>query len=816
MPPAATRLRLSPWRLDVLIGALVSAEFLCELLFFVPRSAPDRAAAAVVLVLAGSGFALRRRAPLVTVAAMFLGLLTLEALSSYYPVHLAGPYFGTFAATLSLGAYAGRRALIAGCVIAAAAITVVQFVTPDDAGDYIFGLCVEIAAPVLLGSLLRSRSVMNRALREKTAALEAARAGAADRAVADERTRIAGELHDVVAHSLSAMTVQAGAAHRLAMAGHAGARDAFAAIERTGREALDELRRLLGVLRREDAELALAPQPSLRHLGSLAGRASAAGLPVALDVAGELPPLPAGLDLTAYRVVQEALAGAHEPGGAGRAEVRVRISAGALELAVLDDGHAAQTRPLVGIRERVELHGGRLTAGPRRAGGHAVRAWLPLDGEVAPNATPEPVAAPCPATVARGLRERVRDVVVAVRRLEPVAVDRAIAGFAAVLGIAEVLTSRDLSGPAGFNVLLVLGYTLPLAWRRRAPLRALAFTLASAIAMGLWLTALTQLFVPYGAVLLLAFACGARLERAGALAGAALLATGVPLVVASMPDQAAANYFFPTLICLGTWGSGRVVRSRTQLTERLHEAAARLAEQHAEEAVRAAAEERRRIAREMHDLVAHSMSVMVVQAGGARRIIGRDAGRAVQAAARIERIGREALAEMRHLLGMLHPGAEPAALAPQPTLAELGALVERAKAAGLPAVLSHRGERHPLPAGLDLAAYRIVQEALTNALKHAHGAPTEITVDWAPDAIALAVVDRGGARAGVANGGHGLVGMRERVRLYGGELETGPLPDGGWHVRATLPCGDREDIRASITNGSTGRPALARPRGAVM
>jgi signal transduction histidine kinase len=142
------------------------------------------------------------------------------------------------------------------------------------------------------------------------------------------------------------------------------------------------------------------------------------------------------------------------------------------------------------------------------------------------------------------------------------------------------------------------------------------------------------------------------------------------------------------------------------------------------------------------------------------------------------------------------PGVAHAALAPQPTLAELGALVEQANAAGLPAVLAHRGERHPLPAGLDLAAYRIVQEALTNALKHAHGATTEVTVDWAPDAIALAVVDRGGARAGVVNGGHGLVGMQERVRLYGGRLETGPLPGGGWSVRATLPCREREAVVA--------------------
>jgi signal transduction histidine kinase len=303
-----------------------------------------------------------------------------------------------------------------------------------------------------------------------------------------------------------------------------------------------------------------------------------------------------------------------------------------------------------------------------------------------------------------------------------------------------------------------------------------------------------KLFVPFGVVLLLVFACGARLERRGALSAAGVLAVGVQGVVATMPHQNAGDYVFPTLIILTTWAMGRVVRSRTRLTERLHEAAARLAEQQADEAHRAAGEERRRIAREMHDLVAHSMSVMVVQAGGARRIIGRDSGRAVAAAAQLERTGREALSEMRHLLGILRP--DHAALAPQPTLAELGALVERARAAGLPAVLAHRGERHPLPAGLDLAAYRIVQEALTNALKHAHGAATEITVDWAPDTIALEVRDRGGARAGVANGGHGLVGMRERVRLYGGELETGPLPDGGWTVRATLPCAAREAVAA--------------------
>jgi signal transduction histidine kinase len=220
---------------------------------------------------------------------------------------------------------------------------------------------------------------MNRTLRVKTAALEAARAGAAGRAVVDERARIAGELHDVVAHSLSAMTVQAGAAHRLAAGGHAGARDAFAAIERTGREALDELRRLLGVLRREDAELALAPQPSLRHAESLVRRMTAAGLPVRLSVEGEATELPAGIDLTAFRLLQEALTGALDSGSAGRAEVRLRYAADALELEVADDGTDARTRALPGMRERVAVHGGQLSA-TRRPAGHAVRARLPLGG----------------------------------------------------------------------------------------------------------------------------------------------------------------------------------------------------------------------------------------------------------------------------------------------------------------------------------------------------------------------------------------------------------------------------------------------------
>jgi signal transduction histidine kinase len=227
---------------------------------------------------------------------------------------------------------------------------------------------------------MRHRAQLHETLRAKAAALEAERAERARTVAADERTRIAGELHDVVAHALSAMVVQAGGARRLAERNPAQAGVAFGAVESTGREALAEIRTLLGVLRREDEEIALAPQPSLRHLDGLVRRAQAAGLPVELTVDGEARELPPGVDLTAFRLVQAALTGALEQGAAGHAQVTVRYAPDAVELEVLDDGAGTDDRPLLGVRERVGLYGGRLHAGRRRSGGHAVRAQLPVGG----------------------------------------------------------------------------------------------------------------------------------------------------------------------------------------------------------------------------------------------------------------------------------------------------------------------------------------------------------------------------------------------------------------------------------------------------
>ncbi len=236
-----------------------------------------------------------------------------------------------------------------------------------------------IGGPILLGRVLRNRAELNRTLHEKAVRLEDERFEKAAAAAEEERARIAGELHDVVAHALSAMVVQASGARRLAERDPARASAAFLAVETSGREALTEIRRLLGVLRREDEELALAPQPSLRHVASLLRRVEAAGLPVTLAVEGSERELPIGIDLTAYRVVQEALGGALEHGHAGHAAVSLTYADAHVDLEIADDG-GAPARPLLGIRERVVLSGGQLRAGARRDGGHVVRARLPIGG----------------------------------------------------------------------------------------------------------------------------------------------------------------------------------------------------------------------------------------------------------------------------------------------------------------------------------------------------------------------------------------------------------------------------------------------------
>jgi len=389
------------------------------------------------------------------------------------------------------------------------------------------------------------------------------------------------------------------------------------------------------------------------------------------------------------------------------------------------------------------------------------------------------------------------------RRIEARTVDRLLCFAFLAFVIVDLASGPEIEGPLALN-LLGLGalVALPLL-RRRAPVAAIVIWAADLIAMALLLTNPYGLATAFIGLFVYPYAVGAYAEGRRVLVALAAIWGALTAMTLANDVFIWGDIFFPATFGTMFLVAGRAVRSRTRLTAELHEAAVRADEEREAEALRAIADERRRIAREMHDVVAHSVSMMVVQAGGARRILDREPARAIAAAELIERTGRAALAEMRTLLGVMHAEAEAEAeYAPQPSLAEIDALVQRTRMAGVPVDLAVEGERRELPAGLDLAAYRVVQEALTNVVKHGRGAPTEVRVHYGADAVELHIADRGKGTLDVRldGSGHGLAGMRERVRVYGGELQAGRRRGGGFEVRARLPLLAEEE--AALTAGA--------------
>jgi signal transduction histidine kinase len=372
---------LDPLRADAFLAALFLLEAAVELAIALPPNPPDVVLVAFALVAMGAAIALRRQLPLTCSLAAWSVFLVINALPGAYNDHLVSAFFVMIFLSWSVGRHADDQRALISLVAGSALVVASSFADnyDDSLANVLSSTAFAVWAPVLIGRFMRQRARLHETLRAKAASLEAERTERARAAASDERTRIAGELHDVVAHALSAMVVQAGGARRLAERNPEQAAAAFGAVETTGREALTEIRTLLGVLRREDEEIALAPQPSLRHVASLVARARASGLPTELAVDGDARELPAGIDLTAYRVVQEALRGAAEQGAAGAAQVRLRYGGDHVDLRVDDDG-AASARELPGIRERVGFYGGQLRAGARRDGGHTVRARLPVEG----------------------------------------------------------------------------------------------------------------------------------------------------------------------------------------------------------------------------------------------------------------------------------------------------------------------------------------------------------------------------------------------------------------------------------------------------
>jgi signal transduction histidine kinase len=330
-------------------------------------------------------------------------------------------------------------------------------------------------------------------------------------------------------------------------------------------------------------------------------------------------------------------------------------------------------------------------------------------------------------------------------------------------------------GPIWLRAVLPLLVGGPLALRRRAPL-IMSIAVWAAIALQYGITDHPPHGLELFAPLVAAYSLGALV---GLRRSAIYLAASVVIVIAARPGLS-------VIPLLAAWLVGVFVQTRSW--------AASLAAKNAAlqgQAEQAAETERTRIARELHDIVAHHLSVIVLQAAGARA-----SGKPSEATLeKIENSGRQALAETRRLLGVLRDPGEETGLAPQPGIDELGALTESVRAAGVPVSLVVSGDHAGVSAAVDVSVYRIVQEALTNVLKHAGYACADVTVGCAEDAVTIDVTDdgsrqpaNGGALVGVD--GHGLAGMRERVAIFGGELRAGPRPDGGYAVHARLPIGD--------------------------
>ncbi|MEU7000836.1 sensor histidine kinase [Nonomuraea sp. NPDC046570] len=380
--------------------------------------------------------------------------------------------------------------------------------------------------------------------------------------------------------------------------------------------------------------------------------------------------------------------------------------------------------------------------------------------------------------------------------------DVLLAASLAVVSVALFLSSdpapfmTDLGPPPGTlrapdagGAALVALCWVPVAFRRRRPLAMLCAAqvpdvLMSGLGYGANLSGL--------AGLILLYSVAAHRGLAVALGAFAVVAAGYAVGTALAPlSPSWEDHFVVLVVAFTVWGTGRTLRLRRAYLEELKDRASRLERAREADTRAARAEERSRIARELHDVVAHHVSVMTVQAAAARKVLDSDPAVASEALTAIETTGRLAMNEMRNIVGVLRTDApsRPAELGPQPGLGDLPALVEQMREAGLAVQLWIEGERGQLAPGLDLAAYRLVQEGLTNTLRHAGpGARAWVRVHHEVRELRVQVEDDGrGPGPASERTGHGLVGIRERVSLYGGILSIGPRTGGGFEVRATFP-----------------------------
>jgi signal transduction histidine kinase len=644
--------RLRRWgsaRTDALVAVALFAAAEVELVLagLGPRSALAAAVATLPL-------AFRRRAPvlivLIVVVAFVLGGDWVEETNVGFVVFLLASY--------SVGAYASRTRAVVGAGVLGA-VTAGAVLLDGDGGDFPFVLFM-VGMPWLAGRAVRRYRERAERLEELAERLEGERVVGARLAVAEERQRMAAELHDAVGHAVSTMVVQAGAAEEVLADNPERARAALAAIQRTGRDAIRELRVTLAVLRASPERARPAP-----------------------------PADPVAEGMTGWR---------RRLGWSPRADAVVAV----LVLALGE-------------------------------------AYALLDSAMA-------------------------DV-----RL-PVAVAQLLAAAA-------------------------------IAIRSRRPFTALLLALAAMAAESILIDADPESPASPIATLLALYSVAARADR-GRAAVAATLGIAVPCVLELTADNGDIfDVWVIVPVFVVPWLAGRAVRASRRQADRLRLLTERLRRERDARVRLALIEEHTRIARELHDSVAHAVSVMVLQAGAAEEVLTSAPDRARAAVRASEELGRQALGDLRRMLGVLGAQEPAGALAPPVGLGQVDRLIAHMRQAGLPVRLEMHGAPAKLPAGVDISAYRIIQEGLTNALKHAGAVPTTVTLDYGHDALEVEIADDGGGlgRASLAGAGQGLIGMRERVALYGGTLEAGHKAGGGYLVRARLnfePTGPSEYVTA--------------------
>jgi signal transduction histidine kinase len=598
-------------------------------------------AAVLAAAVATLPLAFRRRAPVLTV----LFVVSALALGGDWADKTNAGFLVLLLASYSVGAYASRTGALVGAGVLIGVIAgAVLF--EGDGGDLPFVLFM-VGMPWLAGRVVRRYRERAQRLEELAEHLESERVVRAQLAVAEERGRMAAELHDAVGHAVSTMVVQAGAAEEMLAGDPERARSALAAVQQTGREAIHELRATLGVLRDDPPEPA-PPEPPA-------------------DPYADRKPLWAWL------------------GWSPRADVVLAI----LVLA-LGEAYAFLDGAMEGVRVPVAL-----------------------------------VQVPAAAAIA-------------IRSLHP---------FPALL--------LALSAMAGESILISADPESP---------------------------------APVIAVVLALYSVAAHADRSRAAFGVAL-GIAVPCVVEVTADNGDLADLWVIAPALSVpWLAGRAVRASRRQADRLRLLTARLERERDARVRLALIEEHTRIARELHDSIAHAVSVMVLQAGAAEQVLDSAPERAREAIQAVQGAGRQALAELGRTLGLLAPDT------PAPRLTALGLgqlddLLAAVRRAGLPVELHVLGEPTPLSARLDGAAYRVIQEGLTNALKHAGAADTTVTIRYSPDGVQVEILDDGATEpAPATDTGHGLIGMRERVAQHGGRVEAGRRRGArGFAVSAFLP-----------------------------